>query len=112
MKVVFNKFLPFKGFMAMQFCGIVFVRKEYEALKDTEEFKTMLNHEAIHLEQQKELGFILFYLMYLVEWLDLLIFLGKDYAYDNISFEREAYLNEHNEDYIKTRKHYSFMNYM
>ena len=58
-----------------------------------------LNHEMIHAEQQKELVIVGFYLIYIIEW----IFKG----YDNISFEREAYDNQEDLDYLKTRKHYA-----
>jgi len=30
-------------------------------------------------------------------------------AYENICFEKEAYNNEKNLDYLKTRKHFSFL---
>ena len=60
--------------------------------------KVLLNHEKIHLEQQKELLVVFFYIIYFVEWL----FKG----YRNISFEKEAYNNQRNLDYLKTRKKY------
>lgn len=74
--------------------------------------KILLNHEQIHLRQQLELGLIPFYLLYLGEYLiKLIIYRNHLEAYFNISFEREAFLNESNLSYLKARKHYSFVKY-
>jgi hypothetical protein len=63
----------------------------------------LLNHERIHLRQELELLIIPFYIIYLAE----LVTKG----YRNISFEREAYDNEHNLNYLKERKAYSWVKY-
>lgn len=55
----------------------------------------------------KEMLYIPFYLQYVIEWLIKLFCKGN--AYRNISFEREAYDNQYNLDYTKTRKHYSWL---
>lgn len=55
----------------------------------------------------KEMLYIPFYLWYGVEWLIKLFYKGN--AYRNLSFEREAYDNQYNLDYLKTRKHYSWL---
>jgi hypothetical protein len=70
-----------------------------------------LNHENIHWQQQLEMLIIFFYLWYGIEWLIRKIFVKGD-AYRNLSFEREAYQNDHNEDYLKTRKKYSWLKYL
>lgn len=100
-KVIYNSVIPFKGFWAINLFGVIFARKEYGKLP-----QTTINHESIHTAQQKELLFVGFYLLYLLEWIYRLIFHTKT-AYRGISFEREAYENEKNLDYLKTRKHYS-----
>lgn len=64
----------------------------------------LINHEKIHLRQQLELLIIPFYIWYLIEYFTK--------GYLNISFEREAYLNEKNQDYLKTRKPYRFRMYL
>jgi len=69
-----------------------------------------LNHESIHIEQQKELLVVGFYIWYLVEWLVRLCMKGN--AYESISMEKEAYANEKDLDYLKTRKRYTFIKYM
>ena len=55
MKIVYNKWIPFKGFYAINLFGIYFIREQY---KDTKISEKTLNHEAIHTEQMKELGYI------------------------------------------------------
>lgn len=110
MKIIYNNLIPFKGFIAINLFGVLFVRNEYKERFESEGFAaTTLNHESIHTEQIKELGYIFFYIWYLIEWLLRLPF-GN--AYYNISFEREAYANEKNKKYLQTRKRYSFLKYM
>ena len=71
----------------------------------------VLNHEGIHVPQEKEMLIIFFYIWYGLEWFIKLFFYGAN-AYSNISFEREAYSNEYNLDYIKNRKHFSWVKYI
>ncbi|MBK6276418.1 MAG: hypothetical protein KA174_01885 [Chitinophagales bacterium] len=74
--------------------------------------KTFVNHEMIHIYQQMELLFVFFFLWYYLEFLILFIKYKNWYkAYLNISFEREAYQNESNYNYLKTRKLFSFTKY-
>lgn len=101
MKTIYNTFIPFKGFCAMNLFGLLFVRKEYKGkLNDR-----VYNHEAIHTAQMKELGYVFFYIIYFIEWLIRLFMKGN--AYRNISFEKEAYSYEHDLDYLNTRKHFA-----
>lgn len=74
-----------------------------------ERAKKTINHETIHFQQALELGVIFFYIFYVLEWFFKLFFYGKN-AYRNISFEKEAYNNEENLDYLKTRKRYNWIN--
>ena len=69
-----------------------------------------VNHESIHIKQQAELLVILFYLWYVIEWFIRLFLKGN--AYRNISFEREAYENKDNSEYLKKRKLFSFLKYI
>ena len=109
MKIIYNNLIPFKGFIAINLFGVLFVRNEYKKRFDSGGFTTTLNHESIHTEQIKELGYIFFYIWYFIEWLLRLPF-GN--AYYNISFEREAYANEKNRKYLQARKNYSFLKYI
>ncbi len=56
-------------------------------------------HEMIHWQQQKELLGILFYLLYLLEYLVKYFRYGNQ-AYYEISFEREACANSYDPTYI------------
>ncbi len=74
--------------------------------------KVLVNHEKIHLRQQLELLMIFFYILYLAEYYYHLWKLKNPYlAYRQISFEKEAYANEHNLDYLNKRKFWSFRKY-
>lgn len=104
--VLYNSIIPFKGFIAMNIFGIIFVRKE---LKERLTPK-ILNHEYIHTAQIKELLGIGFYLIYLLEWIYRFLFTKdrfKHQAYRNISFEKEAREHESDFEYLKNRKHFS-----
>lgn len=73
----------------------------------------LLNHERIHLRQQAELLIVPFYLWYIAEYLyHLSICRNKKEAYHNISFEREAYTNDRNLNYLKRRSFWSFIKYL
>ena len=105
MRIIYNKVIPFKGFCAISLFGIIFVREEYRSYFQMNDLarRIMCNHERIHLFQQKELLYVFFFLIYFFEWLVKLIIYGK-YAYENISFEREAYKYESKSDYLENRK--------
>ena len=98
-----NKYIPFQGYKAMNLFGILFVRGNARIDDIT------LNHEKIHTAQQKELLYIIFLFWYIIEWL---IRLPKGNAYRNISFEREAYDNQYDLNYLKSRKRFDFTKYL
>lgn len=106
MKIIRNRILPFgKKYYALNLFGILFAKGPCGAIT--------INHERIHTAQMKELLFIPFYIFYILEWLiRLLQYRNSFTAYRNISFEREAYANESNPDYISKRKPYSFLRYI
>jgi len=73
----------------------------------------LINHEKIHLRQQLELLILPFYIWYGIEYGILLIKLrDKKKAYYSISFEREAYANEADLNYLKTRLFWQFLNFI
>lgn len=73
----------------------------------------LINHERIHLKQQLELLILPFYVFYVLEWLVRTIIYFDSYkAYQNISFEREAYHNEKDMTYLKRRRLFSFLKYL
>lgn len=72
-----------------------------------------INHERIHIVQQKELFVIPFYVLYVWYWLVNRIKyhdLGPD-AYYNLPFEREAYRWDHDFTYLKDRPAHAWKNY-
>ena len=99
---VFRYLLP-KNVSAIALWPFVVV-KDKKSVTDP----VILNHEKIHLRQQLELLIILFYVIYIFEYLALLIYyLNHDQAYRAISFEREAYKNDKDLDYLKKRRFWS-----
>ncbi|MFC6102612.1 hypothetical protein [Olivibacter domesticus] len=72
-----------------------------------------LLHEKIHHQQQLELLVIPFYLWYVIEWLlKWVIYKDRKRAYKELSFEREAYSNDNNMDYLKQRRLWGFIKYL
>lgn len=95
---VCKKLVP-KGYSAITLFPFIFVRNK----KDLDN-QILINHEKIHLAQQKELLVIFFYLWYFLDFLwKYLKYKNWDKAYRNIIFEREAYTNERNYNYLKIR---------
>lgn len=107
MKIIPNTILPGKGYSAMYVAGLLFVRKEV-TITDR-----MLRHESIHARQCWEMSPIFFYIWYVLEWLFRLVqYRDRKQAYYNISFEREAYNNQNNVNYLSERKCYSWIKYL
>lgn len=102
-----NKRIPTKGFIAMALFPFIFVRDDLRHKFN----KSVETHERIHFEQQKELGLILFIVWYILEWF-IKLFSATGSAYRNLSFEREAKANQKDNNYIKSRKRYSFIKYL
>ncbi|WP_172917183.1 hypothetical protein [Capnocytophaga canis] len=99
------KWLVPKGYSAITLYPFIFLR--VRADKDN---ALLINHERIHLRQQAELLVVFFYLWYGIDFLWKYAKYrnwGKAY-YDNI-FEREAYGNEHNLNYLQVRGWYWFI---
>ena len=107
MKKIVNNIIPLKGFVTLTIWPFIFVRKDKEHKFDA----VAENHENIHGCQQKEMLIIPFFLWYLIEWVLRAIFCTGN-AYRNISFEREAYSNEKDMNYIGRRKWWSWIEYM
>jgi hypothetical protein len=54
--------------------------------------KTLKQHEMIHVDQVRELGWFKFYFSYLLEYIRLYRkYKNQNTAYFNISYEKEAY---------------------
>ena len=73
--------------------------------------ETTKRHETIHFQQFLELAFIGFIFLYFGWWaLNLLKGQKGDEAYFNIPFEKEAYQNHDDENYLENRKRYCCWN--
>ena len=102
----FLKFFLGKNIIGITLCPFgIYVKLEYLTRLRT------INHEKIHWQQQLEMLIIFFYLWYVIEWM-IRIFVNSNSPYRSISFEREAYGNEDNEDYLETRKPYTWLKYL
>ena len=125
MKIIRNKFIPFPGYKAINLFGVLFVKNNAKIDGVT------LNHESIHSRQFVELMVLFavatvfirwwlpvfapfaFYVWYIVEWFVRLIqYRNFDKAYRNISFEREAYMNQWDFSYLKGRGWFNFLKYL
>ncbi|MCH3884460.1 hypothetical protein L2Z00_06105 [Tenacibaculum sp. MSW2] len=106
--IFISRYIVPKGFVGITLFPFIILKKKELKLN-----KVLINHEKIHLKQQQELLIIFFYVFYGLEFL-IKFFKYKNafITYKNLSFEREAYINEHDFKYIKTRKFWSFINYL
>lgn len=94
--------------MGLSLWPFIFLKED--SLKADE---VLINHERIHLKQQQELLILPFYLLYVSEWLlRTVMYLDSYRAYQNISFEREAYANEKDMEYLRKRKTFGFLRYL
>lgn len=118
------KLILFSGYSTIMLFGFILTKRPWLSL-DTE------THEQIHQRQYVECmvlslpvalplclfvswWFILliltaFYLLYVFEWIVRLFMNGN--AYRNISFEREAYRNQDNPNYLNERKPFAWFWY-
>lgn len=98
--------------IGMAIFPFVFLKKSYVDRVSKPNLESTINHECIHLRQQAELLVLFFYVWYFLEYFIRRILTGNhNTAYRNICFEKEAYQNEYNMDYLKTRKFWSFIKY-
>ena len=129
MKIIRNKFIPFSGYKAINLFGILFAKPNAKLDELT------IAHESIHSKQFKEVTLSLaipilllsfsvswwwillipftFYLWYVIEFLiRWAITRNWDEAYRNICFEKEAYVNQNDLNYLDNRKKFSFIKYI
>lgn len=110
-KVVVSKFLTniFSGRKAVAIVIFPFIFLLDQRYRQD---RYLLNHENIHIRQAVEMFVVPFYIWYAVEFLIRYLQYKKfRQAYLNISFEREAYRNEQNLKYLKSRKFWAFRKY-
>lgn len=129
MKIIKNKWIPFKGFACMNILGLLFVRTT------TELPNKVIRHETIHTCQQYEilavsalislvlsniyaswwylLGVVAMPLaLYVLAWLLEIILPPYNSAYKDSPFEREAYHNEHHVNYFLHRPLFAWVKFI
>lgn len=108
MIIVISKYLVPNGFLGITIFPFVILRN-----KNLKNDKILINHEQIHLRQQLQMLVVFFFIWYGIEFL-IRFAAQKDKmkAYRTISFEKEAYVNEHNLNYLEDRKWFKFLNYL
>lgn len=104
--IFISKYLVPKPYLGITIWPFVFLRTA--VLK---EHTVLINHEGIHLKQQLELLIVPFFVWYFVEFLFWFYqYKSWQLAYRNSSFEKEAYANETNFQYLNTRPFWGFLN--
>ena len=107
MLIIISKFLIPKGFRGMAIFPFIVIRKDLDAKN-----LVLINHEKIHLRQQLELLVLPFYFIYMLDYLLKIVrYKDKNIAYRNIIFEREAYSNESDLNYLKKREFWNWRKY-
>ncbi len=106
--LIFSKFLFPSSFNALAIWPFIILKD-----KDLRNDIILLNHEKIHLRQQLEMLWLGFFIFYMIEFfIKLIIYKKPKVAYQNLCFEREAYINEQNLNYIRERKPWYFLKYL
>lgn len=105
---IVSRFWIPNGYNGLAFFPFIIVKTKVDR-----ENKVLLNHEMIHIYQQLETFLLPFLIWYIIEFLVRLYqYKNTAQAYKNISFEREAYANDDNADYLKNRRLFSFLGYL
>lgn len=105
MFLIVAKYLIPKGYRGLTLFPFVIVGDASD-----KENSTLINHERIHLRQQLELLVLPFFVWYLLDFLvKWMRYRNWNEAYRNIIFEREAYANEKDLDYLKSRPFWNFL---
>ncbi|BCY28410.1 hypothetical protein [Flavobacterium okayamense] len=105
--IVFKYLLP-KGYRGITLFPFIFLLR-----KEDKRNEVLVNHERIHIRQQLELLILPFFVWYGVEFLVRFVqYRNRREAYHNISFEREAYAEEKDLDYLKKRSFWYFLKFI
>ncbi len=108
MFLIVTKYLIPKGYRGMTVYPFVLLRD-----RNDKENLVFLNHERIHLRQQLELLVLPFFVLYGIDFLvKLARYRDKKSAYRNVVFEREAYTNEKDLDYLRSRSFWNFLRFL
>ena len=108
MFVIVAKYLIPKGYSGMALFPFIILKEKIDVSNPI-----MIQHEKIHIRQQTEMLILPFFIWYGIEYfIRILQYKNKQTAYRNISFEREAYANESQKDFLQQRRFWNFLNYL
>ena len=108
MILLVTKYLIPRGYSGLTVFPFIFIKT-----KEDRNNLVLMQHEKIHIRQQIEMGILFFFIWYFLEFIfRLFIFRNVRKAYRNICFEREAYANEKNLNYLKKRSFWKFLKYL
>ena len=108
MFVIVAKYLIPKGFSGLTIFPFIFLKEKKDVSNPV-----MMQHEKIHIRQQMELLILPFFIWYGIEYfIRILQYKNKHLAYRNISFEREAYANESENNFLQKRRFWNFLKYL
>ena len=108
MFLIISKQLVPKGFRGLTIFPFVFIK--WEKYRSD---KVLINHEKIHIQQQFEMLFFLFFVWYILEFLiRWSLCRNASEAYRNICFEKEAYSHDEDSDYLSHRQCFAFRKYL
>ena len=108
MRIIYTHKFPSGDFHGINLFGTVFVQRRWGKFLPDE-----VNHEMIHSYQQWELTYLLFYTLYVLEFLVRLVQCrwDTDRAYRSISFEREAFAHERDFQYLRHRRPFAWLRF-
>lgn len=111
MKAYLIKLLPKKSrYVASAVFPFIVVKRGYVAGPNHAE---IMQHECIHLFQQREMLVVFAYLVYVLEFVvRLSVLRDRHKAYRAVSMEQEAYLNERVKGYLESRKPYAWIKFV
>lgn len=105
--VIYTKRKIFWKYSGFSFFVFVWINKYVENKK------RIIHHEKIHFWQQVELLFVLQWLLYVGFYcINRLKGMNHDDAYRNNPFEKEAFANDYNLNYLNTRRFLSWVRYV
>ena len=108
MFVIVARYLIPKGFAGLTLFPFIILKEKIDVSNPI-----MIQHEKIHIRQQTEMLILPFFIWYGIEYfIRILQYKNKQTAYRNISFEREAYANESQKDFLQQRRFWNFLNYL
>lgn len=108
-KIIYNSIIPklaswFFPVAAITIGPFVFVRRSRAN-------PYLINHESIHVAQGRELYYLGFWALYFYYFFRGVFKFGPFEAYKSIPFEREAYANQTDLEYLNKRKPQGWKSY-